>query len=532
MAPKKKKENFHGHFAVISAACIVLLGFAEWLSTRRLTEAKNLRAPASAAQKKIQFECDTGGKVRSFVGVEPERAKAVYDLEDWGKRQVSLFYPYRTPYAYAMGYQPRKGHPNILPNVEMELKQLVYSSIAMKVDPYAMLAIGLMENPNSIHRLNQHVHDRNSARTLGCNPHANQVKQVVEWKDPDLLEDLQDQRVLLLGNEHKVLGKGTSYACIGKLNSKDSVSDYDGLALLSKPSEKHYCCAKIPFSLPEVSSTYPSNYFTHPALTLVSTAILGKWMHRLTAPELGHGAACVPPGKMKLPEFRLQSFLGFSPSTGRGMTNTVAPFRLGVNSCVDPNYGIQAMDYLVNTLHPHPKIAWWVQQAELAQKKSVPNLLCLGKKPGQYILDADAYLKKHFNSVRYQKLFDHYKTGKKAFDIKTPFDLNSLMKEFLEVPYVKEILGKKVGEARLDSLALRYKSSSSVAYQWIESPHMNEKQIYNEAFEEYFSNPKLYEARNTLGKTSRMDSPEMTWERFTDAEFASALEAVRKNMTD
>lgn len=436
-----------------------------------------------------------------------------------GVKKIKLYYPFNTPYSYVMGYQPLKGKKEIpLPDYN-KVKQLIEKSVSMGVDPYLAVSIAQMENPFDYNLVHQHVHDNTAAEVLGCDnsPEGRRNHQIKEWSfDSSQFEKLKfvmNSQIPNKGPKIEVKD-GLSYLCVGD-NSNKEFHDLKGITVRGLPRNDRYCCMKLPGKIASTQDLLPTRYRQNVNTEFVSNLILFELLKGMQKKNFvpSRVSECAKTEKnINSPEYRIQSFLGFSTNTGTGMPNTLANWRLGVNSCITPTYGIQAMDFMVNTLMPNPVIQKMVEDAEVKFGKVPRHHLCLGSEGKSQSLDLDYFMKQHRDSERFGFVKSKVLAGINFTEIYPKRNMQPLAQELVGTSRIRNEISKKFGSNTVSALM-------AISNGKFESFPSELKPNINQAVKDYFLNSKFYGSRRTLGRASSEDYPRMSWKKFTNNEF-------------
>ena len=193
------------------------------------------------------------------------------------------------------------------------------------------------------------------------------------------------------------------------------------------------------------------------------------------------------------PAMTIQGFNGYGVI---GMTEKkgVGAFRYGMRMRDYPQYGAQAMDFLLNSFMTNPLVRTLVEKAESDYGNRPKHILCSGKTPGTYAVDSEKY-------VNQQKAMKRLTT----------------------------VIGKEWGEMSGLERALIRHEYGFLDETWIglhpaTAPAVQElKNAKTEAAKWAIYRTKIYPERNTLGKTSLK-----SWKRLEDRQI---LEMRRKIMS-
>ncbi len=301
------------------------------------------------------------------------------------KEKVVTYYPKSSPYRYATGCRNLDDSCNFVNMSEME--HVVNQAVSMGTDPYAAVALSLMEQgTQNVSGL--YLDPVGVVQALGCefmsaksteknimDSYSTYYKvQPTQVKNSSLAKRLEDN--MKIRNVKTTPGK--SFYC---------VDVYSGGGSLMAAADKSKCCLELPFKNGDESAVQNALVYDH------IRSILS-----------------VPHAK-KDPAFAIQRFNGFSNLMGGA--EGVSTFRMGVNYFNEPAYGYQAMDYMTNTLLTNPLLKQMVEKAETKINKKSVSVLCLGRGKGHFMLDSETYFDKHKNSKRLGLIEDHWKQGKK-----------------------------------------------------------------------------------------------------------------------
>ncbi|HXH29364.1 MAG TPA: hypothetical protein VNJ01_01005 [Bacteriovoracaceae bacterium] len=296
-----------------------------------------------------------------------------------------------SPYSYVTGSRNSgalKKHHAPTKSSPLQCKDLnvfVTNAVTSGQDPYAALAVTLMENGLDINSL--YLDPVGEVQTMGCgfssgtkqnhNLESFETYYNVKYgvvKNDFLLTNIKNNLKL----KKITLEPGSSFACVG---GKDAASI--GLSF-SQTAVANRCCMQLPYNLNEkVSIIDPEGEAVNNALTYAS-------LEKYIKPALVGTQRGTNP--QEYPARRLQRFNGWSDSMGGA--ESVSPWRSSVNLFTHPMYGFQAVDFILNTLWNNPQVRGAVQRAETNSGVSSASVMCMDSKPGVYSVDHQLFFKK------------------------------------------------------------------------------------------------------------------------------------------
>lgn len=360
-----------------------------------------------------------------------------------------------------------------------DIQMLVENAVASDQDPYAALAISLMENGTNVGGL--YLDPIGSVQTLGCsytqaskeshNFSSYSTYYNVQYgvvKNPLLLKRIQDY-VKMTKTPVKV---GKSYLCD---NSKSNLAldgciASGGSGVICTTPQSQNCCVELPFENSGSLSVVGNVMVTHSLEKYIKAPLQQQYLGRNPA---------------DYPARRIQRFNGYSDSMGGG--ESVSAWRSGVNYYESPAYGFQAMDFIINSLWNNPFVRDAVEQAEKSMNKHSPSVMCLDRAPGIYTIDHNYYFEKHANSPRMTAILNRWKKNP-SWSALNARDRNVLKQEF-------------------DAVCSSEHKLSLCPDITNQSP-MN----ITESINEYFN--KIYPLRQTVALANGMDQ-KFTWKGMT-----------------
>ncbi|MBS1960970.1 MAG: hypothetical protein JST04_02055 [Bdellovibrionales bacterium] len=227
-------------------------------------------------------------------------------------------------------------------------------------------------------------------------------------------------------------------------------------------------------------------------------------------------------GNSGSPESRLQSFNG-KGVIGITEKRGVGAFRYGINMKRYPQYGNQAMDFILNSFMNNPAIRKLVEDAENDYGKHPKSLICVGKKAGTYALDSDKYVENQKEMKRFTTVIDKSwsaltKKEKAMFEVAKDAKGNVIKREVngkleplpSEFTFVLGMAGKTMPNLsdeenqRLQTAIAGFDEVPDGAAKW-----------------EYYRS-KIYPLRTTLEQTSQK-----SWSRLTDEQIDDIREKIK-----
>ncbi|OFZ26635.1 MAG: hypothetical protein A2381_16720 [Bdellovibrionales bacterium RIFOXYB1_FULL_37_110] len=312
--------------------------------------------------------------------------------------QIKIFYPNYSNYMYILGCN-RINQKNCTLGKKNDFEKVIKNSIFLGIDPYAVLALALMEGPPQLIDA-LYLDPIGEIDILGCSGKAlsrfDHTANFDSFNTKYLIKPTINEKKELDETLKKFIEMKTSktYEKSENFLCRDSESSitYGNSRLRffkNRPSEGNQCCLKLSF---EVTQEDDQKEITH-ALPYLHVKKILKMGFR----------------KKKDPAFTLQVFNGFTDLMGgaEGVPN----FRSGVNFFNDPAYGYQTMDYILNSLMSNPLIKRIVEKYNKQYGDKYPSIVCKNLKSGFYTIDSNYYFEKHKNSKRFETIFKKNKQG-------------------------------------------------------------------------------------------------------------------------
>ena len=169
---------------------------------------------------------------------------------------------------------------------------------------------------------------------------------------------------------------------------------------LTPEQTNNHCCRELPFKI-----NSPEDIEDVLTLNKVRTDITRGEFRNERSIEYGSADQVA---------HRIQRFNGHSPFMGRAERTDL--WRAGVNHFRDPQYGYQAMDYMVRTVMTNPVFQEMVEESRRELESSMGSLpsylspICLDHRPEDhnggdfvFVIDSDHYHELSARSVRFQK---------------------------------------------------------------------------------------------------------------------------------
>ncbi len=300
---------------------------------------------------------------------------------------------------------------------------VILDAVAADVDPYMALAVSFME----ARRPNRLVLDPGTLLAeMNCGPKVvgrvdDSNKEAVAKKEKQLLDKiaLEEKKslegggvpakrktlVYSFGTFHEVFPgtynpKNSKIVDVMVRNKDQYISGYgDGPALACKQGRNVYlasqsgeilkvigervgelsvadaCCMKIPYASEDVFAIAANVYLGHEVDSHFSK-------HKNSPEDTALIAAMA-----------VQGFNGKGP-IGLTEKKGVGGFRFGIDTSVDPQYGYQALDTVLNSFINNPMIRALVDYAEETMGRNPKSILCQGKGDGAFAVDSEYYAKK------------------------------------------------------------------------------------------------------------------------------------------
>jgi len=450
----------------------------------------------------------TAGKNKKTIFKLPEEFKKFTEKFSENKLIFEKTTCDRSPQTYTRIFYPFNSlfsHINSKIFPDEQLESMIFQATAVGADPILALALSLMEAgpEETVSSLFGHSsHARHFSRAMGWSKEkiANSQHLLIsnKWDDED--------RLLAYAKSLKITVDTSrpSYICADPPSSKilDFGSTYPTLRLPTKFN----ICQKVNFN---VKSVPLRNFFVLNYIRKISQE------HGRFNLDLPRTLKNNPPV-----EFIIQNFQSFSKNTGTGFIIQIGYSRLGTDTIKVPAYGIQAMDYIVNSLLINPKIMNMVERITKGTK--IKSTWCEDRSAGFYAVADTLYLNRIRNMERFTSLYQEAN-----LILKQPEDQASeqFKKLYLELfhegdidhkkPITKELLSLKV-QARLighgitkdelKKLQIYFSWICGESYTPVETPSSIGKMLYI-----YFK--EIYALRRTSELTSKDENPSRTWDR-------------------
>lgn len=435
----------------------------------------------------------------------------------------------------------------------------IEAAVATGQDPYAALAISLMENGTSIDSL--YLDPIGSVTTLGCP--AVQIPADKVKNNPDLM------LLSALGNDgsdevkpknqkpngYNLVSFGTfynvKYGVVNNSSLLQQIKDYHKAAnidietvdktyfcsnstdvvILDKPN-KDMCCLQSNFKPKVPKATHSekiplASYLgglgggsVKKALTYAS---LGKY---LQTPLEKNFQGSDPSEEAAR---RLQRFNGYSRLMGGA--EGVSAWRSGVNYYNTPAYGYQAMDFILNTLVANPYIKSKVEEIQAKLGKKSPSVLCEKSGKGSFYIDSNYYFQKHAKSPRMDSILASWNAGVKDFSKLKKSQKNVLKGEFEAIceERPRKILASKLNDKNNLASLCKYWDEKDAEEEISETGEdivtdINEAKQMQASYQYYMT--KILPLRKTIAQASFMDQG-YSWNEMTDKQFDSLLEKTK-----
>lgn len=307
-----------------------------------------------------------------------------------------------SPYMYPSGTRDngvesrtgdlQQGRPNC-----QAIKDLVLGAISMDQDPYAAMAVSLMENGPEVESL--YLDPIGAVGAIGCpstratannhNLDSYQTYYNVQYgvvPNARLGNRIRDY-LTLKGSPAEA---GTSFACAGG-NEQHAIEGTapegcsgSATASFCPRAVPGMCCSQLPIAVSPEQAEIAGTAITYSSLD-------GYISSPLAANLRGNDSA-------DYPARRIQRFNGYSDSMGGA--EAVSAWRSGVNYNNTPAYGYQALDFVLNTLWNNPFVRAAVEEAEAQLNRESKSVLCQDRQAGVYTMEHDHYFNKHANAPR------------------------------------------------------------------------------------------------------------------------------------
>lgn len=414
------------------------------------------------------------------------------------KDETKILYPFDTIY----------GHINNKTYSDIELEAFIAKAVAAGTDPYMALALALMESGSSnVNDLFIYTsHDRHKNRGMGWSKtmikNSNKVMLTTKWADEDRFKNYFESTY------GPVDASKTSYICSSAATS--AIYDFNGFNVYDTPPKEYNLCQKVNFD----ATVGPLNEFL--ALNYI----------RKMSEQQGNFNVDMPTSLSENPplEFVLQNFQSFSKNTGTGMVGMIGYTRLGTNTIKTPAYGLQAMDYMVNSLMANPKIKALIE-TQTAGKK-IKSAWCGGKVAGTYAVADTHYYNQTKDMTRFESLHNIIKPNlslpieKGSLEIKKIYDglydsgdisdKKPILKELLSSNVRLKLIENGIPEADFLQLENHFNSflyNMNSAHERLPPPPSIGKMLYI-----YFKD--VYPVRKTSELAAKDENATRTWERL------------------
>jgi len=424
---------------------------------------------------------------------------------------LSLYYPHETTYQYITGY--RKNNPNNYKGFSKpyrgDVKNIIDESIAVGVDPFAVLGMAMMERAGGeLHKYYSNMHDKRSQLVLGCDIGkftSNGMPQIAKRSEQfnDFASKLEIEKN---SKEH--------YVCVGRANDKKYIDDTKGFetygSLTDAKKFGKTCCVKT----------------KHEARFNAAGRRVTSFMYFDQIQNKNHYNPMAKDHQDSI-EHRLNTFLGMSYTVGTYPSYRISPYRVGVNSFEDPNYGRQIMDYMLNSFMRNGEVMQYIRDAEKKYNKKRKSLLCFNRKAGSYIIDSDFYLNKIKNTQRMKPIKALFDKGRAWSEIGIKYQ-SVLLQEFT---YYKEKINKdsavynKFKKYMSKSELLEFDKAAKHLYEYrnasirrtsnLKPLSRDENKVFDKMYRIYFSKPEFYEHRRTLVNAAKEDTG-LSWSKASD----------------
>ncbi len=426
------------------------------------------------------------------------------------------------------------------------IDEIIESSIATNNDPYAVMALSLMETGSDMYGLG--LDPIGTVQTLGCPTTPGSAKSHnldsystyynVKWgsqKNERFSKSLQQFAKL----KNIELEEGESYYCF--MNTDDEVKtkadDFTpnvhtegGQFVISssQPTFKKTCCAKVPFSAKSLKGMNAPGLLTYSSFD--------KYLEKPLDAKITHSDGLERMAR------RLQRFNGYTDSMGGA--EGVPAWRSGVNYYKTPAYGYQAMDFIFNTLWNNPYIQHKVKAVEEKLQLASKSIFCQEKEPGVYAVEHDVFFKKHGEAPRMQSLRERYKIAQGYSKLKQR-DKNVFRNEVLNIcvesnrplmPFCTEFSEvqkryHKIKAAITENEKKEYSEENDKKTQKLYAEASNvvfefwDKTNKDKLMTQYWS--AVYPKRQTIADANKMDQG-FLWKQMDEQQFQSFLEQIKK----
>ncbi len=505
--------------------------------------------------------------------LDPEKFLFTYQGGDPERKKVFLYYPRANEYSKMTGQAPKvescsdkqdgfckqvvTWEQNWGYNDAQDMRDTIRSALISGNDPYFALSLGLMENgPNGWKQL--YLDPREKPRALG-------------FKVKDLGAATRVLKNVIAGEFSPDIQqlKPTYQSQAGKISCSY------GLCYLTEPGVK-----KIPELIDILRKLKKLSGGTHQLNTSKSprvvryyctpTSKLDEWQFYEYSTQCGM-CACMDLGQnyksTEVKNFPMAELMLFSrirqiqnkdlnalparpesddlPMLAQGFNGyddfmgeheRVTVFRAGINQLKDPDYGQQAMDFILNSLVSNAWIRSEVSkikhelEKKLGQELIQPNLICRDA-PSQtlFSIDSNSYFNKHRTARRFDEIASKTELGQLP-----PGQQKVMLEELKDESVMSKLKDLNIPLTNNDitayAISNKLKRPNQDETKITITPKSNEK--VKTAFHAYFNkkHPEtgvtIYESRDTIEKASRFYSrwnPEFP---ITDEEVLS----IRKNL--
>ena len=307
------------------------------------------------------------------------------DLMSDSNENCTLANFHHSPYMYASGIR-YAGPPHEVQDQGKSscaaIDDVITSALVADHDPYAAIALSLMEQGSTIEGL--YLDPIGHVSALGCpatrgtasnnNLESYETYYNVSWgvrPNPTLLRNIANFAKV----KNVQLQPGSSFACY---NHDFQETTIVGTAIPNS------CCNPIPYLVNSAENLEISQILTY-----------SSFNNYLTAPLASNIRTSNPAENAAR---RLQRYNGYSDSMGGA--EGVSAWRSGVNYFNTPAYGYQAMDFILNTLWNNPFVSQKVREAEERLGRQSHSVACQDHAAGTYTIDHNYYFNKHGASPR------------------------------------------------------------------------------------------------------------------------------------
>lgn len=380
----------------------------------------------------------------------------------------AVYYPKYSNYMYASGCLGRSNSAACLGNRISSYKDKIKSALLMGMDPYLAIALVWMEGGTAEGLNYLYLDPIGKFGSMGCTSTPIRSTNASEMtldsygtfynvhsmvkSNPALTNKLKN----FLNAKGVPPSEGESYFC-RRIN--------DDLGVIYNEPQSDSCCLKMPFKGDTVNAN------------LVEEALVFEQARKNYQTRFRG---------MEDPAFRVQRFNGYSRLMGAA--EPIEAFRSGVNHYIDPAYGYQAMDFLLNSIVTNPVIRQMVEGAEkevediLGRKAEWRSIMCVEHPGGgTFMMDSSYYFDKHKNSKR------------------------------LEEAAKRWSLDRALTDAEYNILNIEINTLYSRGLMNDDDLNATQEEIFDNYFKNHYPN------RSTVGSASINQSP-YTWEDLSDAD--------------